>query len=58
MRGLLGGVTLLAFSVATKQNFRISRKTFFDLVIVALLLNSIPGFLFALAETKVSSVVA
>ena len=49
---------MLTFAVATKQNFRISRKTFFDLVIVALLLNSIPGFLFALAETKVSSIIA
>jgi len=58
LRGVLGGVTLLAFAVATKQDFRISRKTFFDLVIVALLLNSIPGFLFALAETRVSSIIA
>jgi drug/metabolite transporter (DMT)-like permease len=58
LRGVLGGVTLLAFALATKQDFRISRKTFFDLVIVALLLNSIPGFLFALAETRVSSIIA
>lgn len=58
LRGVLGGVTLLAFSVATKQDFRIARKTFFDLVIVSMLLNSIPGFLFALAETRVSSIIA
>ena len=58
LRGVLGGTTLLIYSLITKQSFAISKKTLFDLFIVALLLNSIPGFLFSLAETKVSSIIA
>jgi drug/metabolite transporter (DMT)-like permease len=58
LRGALGGITLLIYSIVTKQSFAISKKALFDLLIVALLLNSIPGFLFSLAETKVSSIIA
>ena len=42
LRGLIGGVTLLVFSLLTRQTFAVSRRTLFDLAIVALLLNAIP----------------
>lgn len=57
-RGLSGGVSLLVFSLLTRQSFVVDRRTLLDLAVVALLLNSIPGFLFSYGQTYVSSVVA
>lgn len=58
LRGLIGGVTLLIFSLFTRQAFAVSRRTLLDLAVVALLLNAIPSFLFSYGQTYVSSVVA
>jgi drug/metabolite transporter (DMT)-like permease len=57
-RCALGAVTLLI--VAKVRGFQLSkdRRIQFHLWVVALLLNVIPGILFALAETEVTSILA
>ena len=57
-RGFIGGLTLLIYAIATKQKLPTNIKHIGHLVVVALLMNSIPGYLFAVSETKVSSVTA
>jgi len=57
-RGFIGGLTLLIYAISTKQKLPTNIKHIGHLVVVALLMNSIPGYLFAVSETKVSSVTA
>ena len=57
-RCALGALTLLVVARVRKIALPRDRKVQFHLWIVAMLLNVIPGVLFALAETKVTSVLA
>lgn len=57
-RGLFGGLTLLVYCKLTKNGLPKRLMEWFHLAIVALLLNSVPGYLFAYGETYVSSVMA
>ena len=57
-RGLFGGLTLLIFALVTKQRLPRKPKAIAHITVVALLMNSIPGYLFAVGETHVSSVTA
>ena len=57
-RCALGSLTLLAWAKYKKISLPESKKVWLHLWIVSLLLNSIPGVLFALAETKVTSILA
>lgn len=54
----LGAITLLIWARIKGIALPKSPIIWFHLWIVALLLNVIPGFLFALAETKVTSILA
>ena len=57
-RGLIGGLTLLIYSVATKSKLPNKIGDWLHLAVLALLLNAIPGYLFAFGEQHVSSVMA
>jgi drug/metabolite transporter (DMT)-like permease len=57
-RTALGAITLNIVLLAKKKKLLLDKSTLFTLWIVSLLLNSIPGFLFALGEQRVTSVVA
>lgn len=57
-RGLIGGITLLIYSFATKTKLPNKLMDWFQLAVLALLLNAIPGYLFAYGEQHVSSVMA
>lgn len=57
-RGVFGGITLLFLCVISKTGLPRKIKEWGHLTVVAFLLNSAPGFLFAYGETKVSSVLA
>lgn len=57
-RGLFGGLTLLIFCLVTRNALPKHLSEWGHLAVVALLLNSLPGYLFALGETYVSSVMA
>lgn len=54
----LGALALLAISRIRKVSLPKDRRLWFHLWVVSLLLNVIPGILFALAETKVTSILA
>ena len=54
----LGALALLVISRIRKVSLPKDRKLWFHLWVVCLLLNVIPGILFALAETKVTSILA
>jgi drug/metabolite transporter (DMT)-like permease len=54
----LGAITLLLIAKQRKIELPKGRETWFYLWIVSLLLNVIPGFLFAYAETHITSVLA
>ena len=54
-RCLIGGLTMLAYSAITKQQLPRRLADIGHLAVMALLLNVIPGFLFAQGETLVSS---
>jgi len=58
MRGLIGGFTLLLYCLATKTRLPNKWREWGHIAVVALLLNAIPGYLFAVGETHVSSVMA
>lgn len=57
-RCALGAVTLLIIARIRKISLPKSRKALFHIWVVSLLLNSIPGILFAVAETEVTSILA
>jgi drug/metabolite transporter (DMT)-like permease len=57
-RCALGALTLLAWAKYKKISLPKSRKLWAHLWVVSLMLNVIPGVLFALAETKVTSILA
>ena len=58
MRGFIGGITLLVYCLATKTKLPNKWREWGHIAFVALLLNAIPGYLFAVGETHVSSVMA
>ena len=58
LRGLIGGFTLLIYCLATKTKLPNKWREWGHLAVIALLLNAIPGYLFAVGETHVSSVMA
>jgi len=58
MRGAIGGVTLLIYCLATKTKLPNKVREWGHIAVVAMLLNAFPGYLFALGETHVSSVMA
>jgi drug/metabolite transporter (DMT)-like permease len=57
-RCLFGSITLLIIAKVRKITLPKGKRTWFYLWIVSLLLNVIPGFLFAFAEVRVTSVLA
>ena len=57
-RYALGAITLIIVANLKKVELPKSPKIWGHLLVVALLLNVIPGVLFALAETKVTSILA
>ena len=57
-RSLFGGLTLLLYCRLTKNSLPNRINAWGHLAIVALLLNSLPGYLFAFGELYVSSVMA
>jgi drug/metabolite transporter (DMT)-like permease len=57
-RVFLGAITLLVIARYRNINLPTNKRTWFILWIISLLLNVIPGFLFALAEVHVTSVLA
>ena len=57
-RGLIGGITLLIYCLATKNPLPKRLIEWGHLAVVALFLNALPGYLFAIGETHVSSVMA
>ena len=58
LRGLLGSASLLVLLMAVKKKLPNKAIHWFHISVVALLLNSAPGFLFALGQQYVSSVMA
>jgi len=58
LRGAIGGLTLLIYCLVTKTKLPHKWRDLGHIAVVALLLNAIPGYLFAVGETHVSSVMA
>lgn len=58
VRCALGALTLFAITRVRSIELPRAPKTLLHIWVVSLLLNSIPGILFALAETKVTSILA
>jgi len=58
LRGAIGGLTLLLYCLATKTKLPNKLREWGHIAVVAMLLNAIPGYLFAVGETHVSSVMA
>lgn len=58
VRCALGAITLYIFARIKKIELPRGRKALFHIWIVSLLLNVFPGIFFALAETKVTSILA
>ena len=54
----LGAITLILIAKTRRVNLPSDPKLWGHLLVIALLLNVVPGFLFALAETKVTSILA
>lgn len=57
-RGFIGGLTLLIYCLVTKNPLPKRLIEWGHLAVVALFLNALPGYLFAIGETHVSSVMA
>jgi drug/metabolite transporter (DMT)-like permease len=57
-RGLIGALTLLMYCLVTRTKLPNKLFEWGHLAVVALLLNALPGYLFAFGETHVSSVMA
>jgi drug/metabolite transporter (DMT)-like permease len=57
-RGLIGGLTLMVYCLATRSPLPKRLVEWSHLGVVAFLLNSAPGYLFAVGETHISSVMA
>ncbi|MBC7462680.1 MAG: DMT family transporter [Actinobacteria bacterium] len=57
-RGFIGGLTLVIYCLATRTSLPKRLSAWGHLAVVALLLNFLPGYLFAVGETHVSSVMA
>jgi drug/metabolite transporter (DMT)-like permease len=57
-RCLLGAVTLLVISRVTGVSLPRGRRVWLDLWVVALCLNVLPGILFAVAESRTTSILA
>ena len=58
LRGFLGAVSLLIVIVVTNQKLPRVGKHWLHIAVVALLLNTVPGFLFAVGQQYVSSAIA
>ncbi len=58
MRGAIGGTTLLLYCLVTQTRLPKKLVEWAHIAVVALLLNAVPGYLFAVGETHVSSVMA
>lgn len=58
VRCALGALTLYIVAKIRKINLPNEKRALFHIWVVSLLLNSIPGVLFALAETKTTSILA
>ena len=58
VRCALGAITLYGFAKIKKIELPRGKKSLFHIWIVSLLLNVFPGIFFALAETKVTSILA
>ncbi len=58
LRCLIGGAALLIFALVTRTKLPNKPMHWFHLAVVALLLNAGPGYLFAVSETHLSSVMA
>lgn len=58
MRGVIGGSTLLIYCLLSKTKLPNKIVEWAHIAFVALLLNAIPGYLFAIGETHVTSVMA
>jgi len=57
-RGFIGGLTLLLYCLVNRTPLPNRASQWGHLAVVALLINSLPGYLFAIGESHVSSVVA
>ena len=57
-RTALGAAALVAILLVSRGRLPRSRRTWWDLLVVGLLMNAIPATLFAYGETQVSSVLA
>ena len=58
VRCALGAITLIIIVIGRRFTFPRDIRIWLHLWIISLLLNSIPGVLFALAETEVTSILA
>lgn len=58
LRGFLGAMSLLIVIVVTNQKLPRVGKHWLHIAVVALLLNTVPGFLFAVGQQYVSSAIA
>lgn len=58
VRCALGAITLIVLVIGRRFTFPKDVKVWLHLWVISLLLNSVPGVLFALAETKVTSILA
>jgi len=58
LRGAIGGTTLLLYCAATRTRLPGKLREWGHIAVVALLLNALPGYLFALGEMHVTSVMA